>query len=47
VVTEDGTLIQKSGLMTGGLSGIEARAQKWNDKEISGNATTTVQYLMF
>ncbi len=40
VVTLDGTLIHKSGLMTGGLSGIEARAQRWNDKEVTGNPSS-------
>lgn len=36
VVTLDGTLIHKSGLMTGGLSGIELHAQKWDQKRIDG-----------
>ena len=34
VVTKDGTLIRKSGLMTGGISGVEAKAAKWDDKQI-------------
>lgn len=33
-VTLDGTLIQKSGLMTGGLSGIEARAARWDERAV-------------
>ena len=36
VVTTDGTLINKAGLMTGGSSPAErARASRWNDKEYS------------
>lgn len=34
IVTHDGTLIHKSGLMTGGRSGVEARAVKWDEKNI-------------
>ncbi len=37
VVTVNGVLIHKSGLMSGGLGGVEARAQVWNDKAIEGN----------
>ena len=36
VVTEDGVLIRKSGLMTGGISStMESRAREWDKKEIS------------
>ncbi|KAH3743944.1 structural maintenance of chromosomes protein 1 [Pelomyxa schiedti] len=34
-VTIDGTLIEKSGLMTGGLSGVEGRAARWDEKEVN------------
>ncbi|XP_049850779.1 uncharacterized protein LOC126323906 [Schistocerca gregaria] len=34
VVTCDGTMITKSGLMTGGISGVEARAHRWDSKEV-------------
>lgn len=34
VVTLDGTVIQKSGLMTGGISGVEQKAKRWDEKEI-------------
>lgn len=35
VVTIDGTLLTKSGTMTGGTTGgMEARSKKWNDAEI-------------
>ncbi|KAL6059837.1 Structural maintenance of chromosomes protein 1B [Balamuthia mandrillaris] len=33
-VTSDGTLIQKSGLMTGGPGGIKTKAQRWDQKRI-------------
>lgn len=33
-VTSDGTLIQKSGIITGGVSGIEGKAQRWDEKKI-------------
>ncbi|GMI98700.1 TITAN8, STRUCTURAL MAINTENANCE OF CHROMOSOMES 1 [Hibiscus trionum] len=37
VVTVDGTLLSKSGTMTGGTSGgMEARSNKWDDKKIEG-----------
>ncbi|GFZ20290.1 structural maintenance of chromosomes (SMC) family protein [Actinidia rufa] len=37
VVTVDGTLLTKSGTMTGGTSGgMEARSHKWEDKKIEG-----------
>ncbi|KAL6994798.1 Structural maintenance of chromosomes protein 1 [Sarracenia purpurea var. burkii] len=37
VVTVDGTLLTKSGTMTGGTSGgMEARSHKWDDKKIEG-----------
>ncbi|XP_073148877.1 structural maintenance of chromosomes protein 1 [Henckelia pumila] len=37
VVTTDGTLLTKSGTMTGGTSGgMEARSHKWDDKKIEG-----------
>eukprot|EP01116_Phalansterium_solitarium_P016500 TRINITY_DN3844_c0_g1_i1.p1 TRINITY_DN3844_c0_g1~~TRINITY_DN3844_c0_g1_i1.p1 ORF type:complete len:1226 (+),score=616.02 TRINITY_DN3844_c0_g1_i1:155-3832(+) len=32
VVTSNGTLIHKSGLMTGGIGGIEKRAARWDEK---------------
>lgn len=35
-VTIDGTLIEKSGLMTGGISGVEGKATRWDEKEVSG-----------
>ncbi len=41
VVTVNGVLIHKSGLMSGGLGGVEARAQVWNDKAIEGNSLNT------
>lgn len=35
VVTVDGTLLTKSGTMTGGTSGgMEARSHKWDDKKL-------------
>lgn len=34
VVTLDGTMIQKSGLMTGGISGIESKSKRWDEKDI-------------
>lgn len=34
VVTLQGVLIQKSGILTGGSSGIETRAQRWDEKRI-------------
>ncbi|CAI0385767.1 unnamed protein product [Linum tenue] len=37
VVTVDGTLLTKSGTMTGGTSGgMEARSKQWDDKKIEG-----------
>lgn len=33
-VTLDGTVITKSGLMTGGLSGVEDKAKKWDNKQL-------------
>ncbi|KAL8513780.1 hypothetical protein ACS0TY_013045 [Phlomoides rotata] len=37
VVTTNGTLLSKSGTMTGGTSGgMEARSHKWDDKKIEG-----------
>lgn len=37
VVTVDGTLLTKSGTMTGGISGgMEARSKQWDDKKIEG-----------
>ncbi|KAG9151144.1 hypothetical protein Leryth_002716 [Lithospermum erythrorhizon] len=37
VVTTDGTMLTKSGTMTGGTSGgMEARSHKWDDKKIEG-----------
>jgi structural maintenance of chromosome 1 len=37
VVTVDGTLLSKSGTMTGGTSGgMEARSHKWDDRKIEG-----------
>jgi len=38
VVTMDGTLIQKSGLMTGGISGVEAKSARWDEKEIESTS---------
>ena len=35
VVTVDGVLIEKSGLMTGGLSGLEQRASRWSERSIT------------
>ena len=35
VVTLDGVLIEKSGLMTGGLSGLEQRASRWSERSIT------------
>jgi hypothetical protein len=37
-VTVDGTLIHKSGNMTGGRSGVEESAQRWDEKAILGAA---------
>eukprot|EP00124_Ichthyophonus_hoferi_P000405 Ihof_evm15s14 gene=Ihof_evmTU15s14 len=34
-VTVDGTLIQKSGNMTGGQSGVESHAQRWEEKAVN------------
>lgn len=34
VVTQGGVLIQKSGLMSGGLSGIESRVKQWDQKRV-------------
>eukprot|EP00002_Diphylleia_rotans_P023070 TRINITY_DN4533_c0_g1_i4.p1 TRINITY_DN4533_c0_g1~~TRINITY_DN4533_c0_g1_i4.p1 ORF type:complete len:1175 (+),score=260.58 TRINITY_DN4533_c0_g1_i4:389-3913(+) len=34
VVTLDGSLIRKSGVMTGGLSGVEGRANRWDEKKL-------------
>jgi structural maintenance of chromosome 1 len=33
-VTLDGTLVERSGMITGGLSGVEAKAQRWDEKEV-------------
>ena len=35
VVTIEGTLIHKNGNMTGGLAGLDTRAQRWNEREIT------------
>jgi len=35
-VTLDGTIIHKSGLITGGRSGIEAGAQRFKEQEVDG-----------
>jgi len=46
VVTLNGTLIHKSGLMTGGLSGsIEERARRWDEKQIEDLKRTRDRYL--
>eukprot|EP01113_Clastostelium_recurvatum_P033704 TRINITY_DN4486_c0_g1_i1.p1 TRINITY_DN4486_c0_g1~~TRINITY_DN4486_c0_g1_i1.p1 ORF type:complete len:1283 (-),score=481.18 TRINITY_DN4486_c0_g1_i1:40-3828(-) len=34
VVTLQGVLIQKSGLISGGLQGVETRAHKWDEKQV-------------
>lgn len=37
VVTHDGTLLAKSGIMTGGVSGgMESRSQKWDNQAVEG-----------
>lgn len=37
VVTYDGTLLAKSGIMTGGVSGgMESRSQKWDNQAVEG-----------
>jgi len=45
VVTLDGTLIHKSGLMTGGLSGILEKAQNWERKQLEELKRTKDQCL--
>jgi len=35
-VSLDGTVIHKSGLMTGGTSDIAARAKRWEEKDVEG-----------
>ena len=35
VVTVDGTIIEKSGLMSGGLTGLDTRVQRWDEREIA------------
>ncbi|KAK4273039.1 hypothetical protein QN277_021511 [Acacia crassicarpa] len=45
VVTVDGTLLTKSGTMTGGTSGgMEARSKQWDDKKIEGLKKKKEQY---
>ena len=34
-VSLDGTLIHKSGMITGGVSGNQAKAKHWEEKELS------------
>ncbi|KNC80623.1 hypothetical protein, variant [Sphaeroforma arctica JP610] len=43
-VTIDGTLIRRSGVMTGGLTGVESRAAKWEQKAIDELKRERIQY---
>lgn len=43
-VTKNGTLIRKSGLMTGG-PGIGAKAKKWDEKKVEGLKKKRDKYL--
>ena len=46
VVTVDGIMIKKNGNMVGGISrGIEARAERWNQKEID-SMSSILSYLV-
>lgn len=47
VVTTNGTLLSKSGTMTGGTSGgMEARSHKWDDKKIEGQWEISLQAIL-
>jgi len=35
-VSLDGTLIHKSGMITGGISSSQAKTKNWEEKEVSG-----------
>eukprot|EP00004_Rigifila_ramosa_P016281 TRINITY_DN3847_c0_g1_i1.p1 TRINITY_DN3847_c0_g1~~TRINITY_DN3847_c0_g1_i1.p1 ORF type:complete len:1241 (+),score=315.68 TRINITY_DN3847_c0_g1_i1:25-3723(+) len=45
VVTLDGTLIDKSGLMTGGLGGVESKSQRWDNKKMEVIRRNRDQYV--
>eukprot|EP00033_Pygsuia_biforma_P002257 GCRY01002501.1.p1 GENE.GCRY01002501.1~~GCRY01002501.1.p1 ORF type:complete len:1250 (+),score=240.32 GCRY01002501.1:83-3832(+) len=45
VVTLNGTLIEKNGMMTGGLSGLEAKAQRWSEKDVEALKRNRERYL--
>jgi structural maintenance of chromosome 1 len=36
VITLDGTIIHKSGLITGGKAGIASAARRWEEREVEG-----------
>ncbi|KAF5203852.1 Structural maintenance of chromosomes protein [Thalictrum thalictroides] len=45
VVTVDGILLTKSGMMTGGISGgMEARSKQWDDKKVEGLKNSKERY---
>lgn len=48
MVTLNGILIHKSGLMTGGITqALEKRASMWDEKKIEGNSFIIIKQLIF